>query len=101
LHASVNRPHDGRIQKGASSRTGSLRARAALPRAAERKKTYDWARTFRMSMWRSDPKSRLCWGLYSRVGRQLGVDPSYVSRVAHGKRHSPKIERKLNAEIAR
>ena len=46
-------------------------------------------------------RSELYRGLYSRVGRQLGVDPSYVSRVAHGKRHSPKIERKLKAEIAR
>jgi len=44
---------------------------------------------------------KLYRGLYSRVDRQLGVDPSYVSRVAHGKRHSPKIERKLKAEIAR
>jgi len=55
---------------------------------------------------RSQIKTLLEWhklyaGLYSRVGRQLGVDPSYVSRVAHGKRHSQKIERKLKAEIAR
>ena len=55
---------------------------------------------------RSQIKTLLEWhklyrGLYSRVGRQLGVDPSYVSRIAHGKRHSPKIERKLKAEIAR
>ncbi len=42
----------------------------------------------------------LC-GLYSRVARQLGVDRSYVSRVARGERHSEPIERALTTEFDR
>ena len=33
----------------------------------------------------------LC-GMYSRIARRLGVDRTYVSRVARGERHSPDIE---------
>jgi len=40
-------------------------------------------------------------GLYQRVADQLGVDPSYVSRVARGERKSPKIEATLNRELAK
>jgi transcriptional regulator with XRE-family HTH domain len=40
-------------------------------------------------------------GLYHRVADQLGVDPSYVSRVARGERKSPKIEAALNRELAK
>jgi transcriptional regulator with XRE-family HTH domain len=40
-------------------------------------------------------------GLYSRVARKLGVDRSYVSRVARGERSSPDIEAALKAEIKR
>jgi transcriptional regulator with XRE-family HTH domain len=40
----------------------------------------------------------LC-GIYSRVARKLGVDRSYVSRVAKGERHSPKIEEALTREF--
>ena len=40
-------------------------------------------------------------GLYGRVARQLKVDPSYVSRVARGERHSEEIERALNNEFTR
>lgn len=40
-------------------------------------------------------------GLYSRVARKLGVDRSYVSRVARGERHSAEIEAALQAEIKR
>lgn len=32
-------------------------------------------------------------GLYARVARRLGVDRSYVSRVARGERRSPQIEK--------
>jgi len=39
-------------------------------------------------------------GLYKRVADKLGVDPSYVSRVARGERKSPKIEASLNREIS-
>jgi len=42
----------------------------------------------------------LC-GLYSRVARQLGVDRSYVSRVARGERRSEPIERALSNEFDR
>ena len=40
-------------------------------------------------------------GLSNRVARQLGLDPSYVSRVARGHRRAAKVERALEAEIAR
>lgn len=38
-------------------------------------------------------------GLYVRVSRKLGVDPSYVSRVARGERQSPEVETALAQEI--
>jgi hypothetical protein len=38
-------------------------------------------------------------GLYSRVARQLKVDPSYVSRVARQERRSATIEASLRREI--
>jgi hypothetical protein len=40
-------------------------------------------------------------GIYSRVAQQLGVDRSYVSRVANGQRRSLKIEKALLKEIKR
>jgi transcriptional regulator with XRE-family HTH domain len=40
----------------------------------------------------------LC-GIYSRVARKLGVDRSYVSRVAKGERNSPEIEDALISEF--
>ncbi len=40
-------------------------------------------------------------GVYSRVARRMGVDPSYVSRVARGERVSQKIEKALVAELQR
>src|SRR5215475_15271318 len=40
-------------------------------------------------------------GLYGRIARKLGVDPSYVSRVARGDRHSPQIENALSRELER
>ncbi len=40
----------------------------------------------------------LC-GLYSRVARKLGVDRSFVSRVAKGERRSEKVERALASEF--
>lgn len=40
-------------------------------------------------------------GLYSRVARKLGVDRSYVSRVARGERQSKDIEAALQAELKR
>jgi len=38
-------------------------------------------------------------GIYSRVARRLGVDPSYVSRVARGDRSSQAVSDALQAEI--
>jgi hypothetical protein len=38
-------------------------------------------------------------GLYSRVARQLGVDPSFVSRVARGERESEAVLALLTREI--
>jgi hypothetical protein len=40
-------------------------------------------------------------GMYGRVARKLGRDPSYVSRVARGERKSKAITAALNAEIAK
>jgi hypothetical protein len=40
-------------------------------------------------------------GVYSRVAKQLGLDRSYVSRVANGERRSKKVEAALLAEIKR
>ncbi len=42
----------------------------------------------------------LC-GLYSRVAARLGVDRSYVSRVARGERHSEEVEQVLSTEFNR
>jgi hypothetical protein len=38
-------------------------------------------------------------GLYGRVARQLGVDPSYVSQVARGERQSALVEDALRREL--
>lgn len=40
-------------------------------------------------------------GFYGRVARQLGLDPSYVSRVARGERQSDAIEAALEREMKR
>ena len=40
-------------------------------------------------------------GIYSRVAKQLGIDRSYVSRVASGERRSEKVEKALLREIER
>lgn len=38
-------------------------------------------------------------GFYARVARDLGVDASYVSRIARGKRESIIVEKALNREF--
>lgn len=53
-----------------------------------------------------DPKEllrrhQLHEGLYARVARKLGVDASYVNRVAHGKRISEHIFNALVEELRR
>jgi hypothetical protein len=40
-------------------------------------------------------------GIFARVAQSLSVDPSYVSRVANGKRRSPEIEQALAQELRR
>jgi transcriptional regulator with XRE-family HTH domain len=42
----------------------------------------------------------LC-GLYSKIARRLGVDRTYVSRVAKGERSSPEVEAALIQEFDR
>jgi transcriptional regulator with XRE-family HTH domain len=42
---------------------------------------------------------RLHAGVYRRVADKLGVDPSYVSRVAAGKRKGPDIQRAVLDEL--
>ena len=53
-----------------------------------------------------DGKALLAWhrlheGIYARVARSLGVDASYVSRVASGQRQSQTIEHALVSELQR
>ena len=38
-------------------------------------------------------------GIYSRVADKLGVDPSYVSRVARGERESKQVRAALDSEL--
>jgi DNA-binding transcriptional regulator YdaS (Cro superfamily) len=38
-------------------------------------------------------------GVYRRVAEKLGVDPSYVSRVATGKRKAPEIHSAILDEL--
>jgi hypothetical protein len=38
-------------------------------------------------------------GLYGRIARKMKCDPSYVSRVARGERHSARIEAVLRQEF--
>ena len=40
-------------------------------------------------------------GLYARVGHKLRLDPSYISRVARGKRKSDAVEKEINREFRR
>jgi len=40
-------------------------------------------------------------GIYSRVGRRLGVHRTFVSRVAHGERRSEPVEDALADEYER
>jgi transcriptional regulator with XRE-family HTH domain len=40
-------------------------------------------------------------GLYGRVAEKLGVDASYVSRIARGQRHSVEVEAALREEVAK
>jgi len=40
-------------------------------------------------------------GIDSRVAKELGIDPSYVSRIALGERQSAKVEAALLKEIRR
>jgi len=40
-------------------------------------------------------------GIYSRIAKELEIDPSYVSRVARGERQSAKVEAALLKEIRR
>jgi transcriptional regulator with XRE-family HTH domain len=46
-------------------------------------------------------RHQLYRGIYSRVAKQLGIDRSYVSRVASGERQSDKVQRALLREIER
>jgi len=44
---------------------------------------------------------QLLCGLYSRIARRLGVDRTYVSKVAKGERRSEEIEAALIREFDR
>ena len=45
------------------------------------------------------PAVSLFRGIYNRVAKRLGVDPSYVSRVARGERKSAVVEKALAEEV--
>jgi hypothetical protein len=45
------------------------------------------------------PSVSLFRGIYNRVAKRLGVDPSYVSRVARGERKSAVVEKALAEEV--
>jgi len=47
----------------------------------------------------SIPSVSLFRGIYNRVAKRLGVDPSYVSRVARGERKSALVEKALAEEV--
>ena len=47
----------------------------------------------------SIPSVSLFRGIYNRVAKRLGVDPSYVSRVARGERKSDVVEKALADEV--
>src|ERR1700730_8156718 len=47
----------------------------------------------------SIPSVSLFRGIYNRVAKRLGVDPSYVSRVARGERKSGVVEKALAEEV--
>ena len=46
-------------------------------------------------------KHRLHYGVYVRVAKRLGVDRSYVSKVAEGKAISVEVSRALLKELQR
>src|SRR6476620_4858106 len=46
-------------------------------------------------------RASLYTGLYTRIARQLGLDPSYVRRVDLGERRSPRVTAAIAAELAR
>lgn len=53
-----------------------------------------------------DGDAQLKWhqlhlGLYARVAKRLSINPSYVSRVARGKRQSDDVKKALLHELAR
>jgi transcriptional regulator with XRE-family HTH domain len=48
----------------------------------------------------SIPAVSLFRGIYNRVAKRLGVDPSYVSRVARGERKSAVVEKALAEEVS-
>jgi transcriptional regulator with XRE-family HTH domain len=38
-------------------------------------------------------------GLFARVAKKLGLDPSYISRVANGKRKSKRVSQAIEADL--
>jgi transcriptional regulator with XRE-family HTH domain len=72
----------------------------ALRRSAKRSRSRKSQRLTPAELTRppSDLASRLR-GLYGRVARKLGVDPSYVSRVARGERRSRSVDHALRREL--
>ena len=53
-------------------------------------------RMVRLIKWHS-----LYRGLADRVAKQLGLDPSYVNRIARGERRAANVEQALQAEVTR
>ena len=40
-------------------------------------------------------------GLFARLSKRLGLDPSYISRVANGKRRSKRVSLAIEAELGK
>src|ERR1700691_338147 len=70
------------------------------PRSANRKR-HGKSQTIKKAAFADAPKdlASLIRGLYGRVASELGVDPSYVSRVARTERRSKAVEEALRREL--
>jgi hypothetical protein len=101
--------HQSYVSKVAHGKLNSLKISSALLEELRRIERKPAARVVVSRSYRSQSdgvqgllrKHFLHVGFYARVARQVGVDMSYVSLVAAGKRTSSRIVRALNKELER
>jgi hypothetical protein len=84
----MNQPKPKR--ESAKATLAAVRKEMALPRVAESARTVGNPHSNIISSFK---------GIFARVARKLNVDPSLVSRVAKGTRHSPEIDIELRIEL--